>query len=69
MHVSESIISAVKPLIVNFVSDQKNFLVLCGWMAHYSLFIVTTYTFDDQKFAVGGFILAICHGNKVVLVL
>jgi len=34
-----------------------------------SLFIITTYTFNDQKVAVGGFILAICHGSKVVLVL
>jgi len=34
-----------------------------------SLFIIATYTFNDQKVAVGGSILAICHGNKVVLVL
>jgi len=34
-----------------------------------SLFIITTYTFNDGKVAVGGSILAICHGNKVILVL
>jgi len=34
-----------------------------------SLFIITTYTFNDQKVALGGSILAICHGSKVVLVL
>jgi len=34
-----------------------------------SLFIITTYTFNDRKVAVGGSILAICHGNKVALVL
>jgi len=34
-----------------------------------SLFIITTYNFNNQKVAVGGSILAICHGNKVVLFL
>jgi len=34
-----------------------------------SLFIITNYTFNDQKVAVGGSILAICHGNKVALLL
>jgi len=36
-----------------------------------SLFIIYyyTYTFNDQKVAAGGPILATCHGNKVVLVL
>jgi len=34
-----------------------------------SLFIITTYTFNEQKDAVGRSFLAICHGNKVVLVL
>jgi len=34
-----------------------------------SLFIITTYTFNDHKVAVGGSILAICQGKKVVLVL
>jgi len=29
-----------------------------------SLFIITTYTFNDRKDAVGGSILAICHGKK-----
>jgi len=36
-----------------------------------SLFIIHYYnhTFNDQKVAVGGSILAICHGKKLVLVL
>jgi len=34
-----------------------------------SLFIIHyyNYTFNDQKVTVGGSILAICYGNKVVL--
>jgi len=34
-----------------------------------SLFIIIIYTFNDQKIAVGGSILAIYHGNKVALFL
>jgi len=47
----------------------EKFPMTMGWAAHYSLFINTTYTFNDLKVAVGGSIMAICHGNKVVLVL
>jgi len=41
-----------------------------GSAAHYSLLqSLLATTFNDRKVAIGGSILAICHGNKVVLVL
>jgi len=52
-------------LILCFTSEK---FLMTMW-AGGSLFFITTYTYNDQKVAVGRSILAICHGNKVVLVL
>jgi len=50
--------------LIAFKSEKFSITMQAGG----SLFIITTYTFNDRKVAVGVSILAICHGNKVVLV-
>jgi len=60
---------AAKALILCFRSEKFPMTMQAGgslFIIHYSLFIIT---FNDQKVAVGGSILAIYYGNKVVLVL
>jgi len=57
-------------LILCFRSEKFPLTMWAGsslFIIHYSL--LQLYTFNDQKVAVGGSILAFCHGKKVVLVL
>jgi len=71
VHMLKKVPNSIRPLIVNFMFQIRkiSYDYVGGWLiTHYSL-LQPIATFNDRKVDVVGSIFAICHGNKVVLVL